>query len=224
MSDIVKNMSRKNRKIINFGTIGNILIFVSLCLLFLIFYPIVKWELSYRVKESQDITYQIVANKEELKDVKEDKKVKILVPPNTNFSIVIPKIEAVAPVISEVDYRDPEKFLPELKKGVAHAMGTPYPNESGNVYIFAHSTDAFYNVNYYNAVFYLLGKLEKGDEIVLFYKDKKYIYSVSEVKVVSKDDTYYLGKLSEGKTLTLQTCYPPGTTLKRLVVISTLVD
>jgi hypothetical protein len=39
--------------------------------------------------------------------------------------------------------------------GVAHAKGTVFPHK-GNIYLFAHSTDNWWNVGRYNAVFYLL--------------------------------------------------------------------
>jgi sortase A len=203
---------KKNKKTKILRILSSILIFLSILFLGLIFYPIAVQEVTYKVNETLGVKYTV----NETKKAKEKK----LVPSNTDFSIIIPKIAAVAPVISEVDYTNSDIFLKVLKKGVAHAKGTAYPDQVGNVYIFAHSTDAFYNVGNFNAVFYLLGKLNKGDEVVLYYKGNKYTYSVSEVKVVSKDDSYYLGKISEGKTLTLQTCYPPGTTLKRLVVIA----
>lgn len=207
-------MKKKRLRILK--VLGTIFIFFSIFSLGLIFWPAAIQEVTYKVNETSGVKYTV----DEPKEVKEKK----LIPPNTDFSIVIPKIAAVAPVVKDVDYTNPEIFLKELKKGVAHAMGTPYPDQEGNTYIFAHSTDAFYNVGAFNAVFYLLGKLEKGDEIVLFYKGSKYIYSVSQVKVVSKEDTFYLGRISEKKTLTLQTCYPPGTTLKRLVVLSNLYE
>lgn len=192
--------------------LSSTLVFLSVLFLGLIFWPITIQEVTYKVNETSGVKYTV----NEPIGVKEKK----LIPPNTDFSIIIPKIAAVAPVIKEVDYTNPDIFLKELKKGVAHAKGTSYPDELGNTYIFAHSTDAFYNVGNFNAVFYLLGKLDKRDEIVLYYEGNKYIYSVSEVKVVSKDESFYLGKIAEGKTLTLQTCYPPGTTLKRLIVIA----
>ncbi len=85
-------------------------------------------------------------------------------------------------------------------------------------------TNAFYNVGAYNAVFYLLGKLKEGDEIYIYYKGDKYKYEVFDSKVVESGALRYLGKIDDGNTLTLQTCYPPGTTLKRLVVLAKQVD
>jgi sortase A len=194
-----KKIISKNYNLHKF--IGNLLIVFSLILIYLIFYPVFKEELNYQINTKRGVT--------------ENKQIE---PPNTNFSIVIPKINAVAPVFKNVDPFNRNIFLPVLKKGVAHAKGSSLPGEGGNVYIFAHSTDAFYNVGNYNAIFYLLGKLKKGDEIDIYYKEVLYKYSVDEIKVVAATDTKYLKKLKDTETLTLQTCYPPGTTLKRLII------
>lgn len=183
--------------------ISKILIFVSILILFLIFWPIAKEEVKYEVG-------RVIQ-----KDIN-------LAPPNKDFAIVIPKINAVSPIVKDVDPYNKDVFLKSLRKGVAHARGTVTPDKNGNVYLFAHSTDAFYNVNSYNAVFYLIGKLEKDDDVKIFYEDKEYLYKVTDKKVVSSDDLKYLTSKTEDKILTLQTCYPPGTSLKRLIVIAKL--
>jgi len=195
----VKNKNKK--KLINI--ISSLLVFISVSLLIFIFYPVTKEEIKYQVNKTI---------------VKEED----LTPPNKDFSIVIPKIGAVAPIIKNVDPLNKNIFLPALKKGVAHARGTSLPNENGNVYLFAHSTDAFYNVSSYNAVFYLIGKLEKDDEIKIYFNNIEYSYRVTDKMVVNADDSKYLTQTTIEKILTLQTCYPPGTTLKRLVVIALL--
>ena len=112
---------------------------------------------------------------------------------------------------------DSKGYLPVLKEGVAHAKGTGFPGGGRNIYLFAHSTDSFLNFRQYNAVFYLLGKLENGDEIDIFYKNSLFRYEVIEKKVVFPEAIHYLDS-DEEEILTLQTCYPPGTTLKRLIV------
>lgn len=194
-------MSKKKSKdlIKKFNVIGNALIIISLFLLYLVFVPVIGEEAKYQLGKTK----------------KAD-----LTPPNFEFSIVIPKIDAKAPVFSNIDPFNQIEFLSILKKGVAHAKGSALPGESGNVYIFAHSTDAFYNVGRYNAVFYLIGKLDEGDEIYVYFEGNKFTYKVYDKKVVAANDIKYLGKLSDKNTLTLQTCYPPGTTLKRLVVLA----
>jgi sortase A len=153
-------------------------------------------------------------------EVREDLPKEKILPPNMDFSIVIPKIEASAPVVAAVDPYNEKEFLSALRNGVAHAKGTSYPGSEGNVYIFAHSTDAFYNVGRYNAVFYLIGKLEKGDEIDIYYKGQLYSYEVFDKKVVPPSAIEYLNKVKGEERLTLQTCYPPGTTINRLIVLA----
>ena len=133
------------------------------------------------------------------------------------------KIGAVAPIIADIDPFNQSEYLSALKKGAAHAEGTAKPGEDGNIYVFAHSTDVFYNVGTYNAVFYLLWKLEVDDEIYIYYENEQYVYKVSDKKIVSSTDVKYLGDFG-GKTLTLQTCYPPGTTLKRLIVVAKQIE
>lgn len=191
--------------------VGNLLIVFSLVLLVVTLGPVATQEVKYSAKN----TISKVTNTENVK--------KEIEPPNKDFSIVIPKIEAVAPVFANIDPYNEQQYLAVLRKGVAHAKGSALPGDPGNVYIFAHSTDAFYNVGRYNAVFYLLGKLENGDEVYIYYKEKKLTYKVLEVKVVSAVALKYLGDLGIGHSLTLQTCYPPGTTLKRLVVVAVQV-
>lgn len=207
-----KKVSRKEKQKKNRGLqiIGNLLILAGLFILVFTFGPVAKEEARYQIDRALDVTYST--------DPQVAGGVKRLTPPNTEFSVVIPKLGAAAPVVKDVDATDPQKYLPALFRGVAHAQGTAYPGQEGNVYLFAHSTDAFYNVGRYNAVFYLLGKLRPTDTVELFYKGEKITYQVTGVHIVEADDIKYLGKIRQGKTLTLQTCYPPGTTLKRLVV------
>jgi sortase A len=187
--------------------LADLLIVICVVILSLTFGQATTKEIEYQTRSVFKITYPE----------------KTLAPPDTDFSIVIPKIGAAAKVVENVNPADPKDYLPALYKGVAHAKGTASPGQFGNTYIFAHSTDAFYNVGRYNAVFYLLGKLNPGDEIDIYYKGEKIVYEVTDKKVVEAGDVKYLGKLGEWNTLTLQTCYPPGTTLKRLVVVANQV-
>lgn len=213
----IKLAKKDKKKLANIlNLLGNIIILLSFLFLFFTFGPAATEEVKYQARQVLDIEYSV--------DAKPGSKIKNLTPPNKDFSIVIPKIGAVAPVIANVDPINPENYLSALRRGVAHAANTSMPGEFGNTYIFAHSTDSFYNVGAYNAVFYLLGKLTKGDEIYLYYKGEEYIYIVSDKKVVAPEDVKYLGKQGNWNTLTLQTCYPPGTTLKRLVVIANQIN
>ena len=142
-----------------------------------------------------------------------------------DLAIVIPKIGVDAPIIENVSVTDYNEYMRALKKGVAHAQGTYLPGEGGRSYLFAHSTNIDPRwVSRYNAVFYLLSKMQKGDDVYVWRKGERLRYKVREVKIVDPDDTSYLSVEKKGEELVLQTCYPPGTTLRRLLVISELVE
>lgn len=150
-------------------------------------------------------------------------KEQVLIPPDPNFSLVIPKIGASAKVFPNVDPSSEEEFLPLLNKGIAHAKGTVFPGVPGNTYLFAHSTDNWWNVGRYNAVFYLLKDLAPGDEIVVFFEGRRYNYIVIEKKTVAPTDVTALVSSHDGpEQLVLQTCWPPGTTWERLLVMARL--
>jgi len=181
-------------------------------------------ELKFRADKTRGVKYQVQAPGEQAQEENPQKnRVKTIVPESTDFGIVIPKIGANAKIFPNVDPFDEEAFLPVLRRGVAHAQGTSFPGQGGNIYLFAHSTDAFYNVGRYNAVFYLLGKLDAGDEIDIFYHQKLYKYLVTEKKVVAPEAIEYFFETKK-EVLTLQTCYPPGTTLKRMIIRAKMQD
>jgi len=155
---------------------------------------------------------------------------RLIQPINTDFGIVIPKILANAKVVDNVDPYNSQAYQIALTRGVAHAQGTAYPGHAGNIFIFAHSSSNWFTANRYNSVFYLIDKLEKGDEVDLYYKSKKYVYRVFEKKIVEASAVSYLtGRLKPTPTedtsiLTLMTCWPPGTTLKRLIIQAKIIN
>lgn len=151
------------------------------------------------------------------------RQVEVLAPKDADFSIIIPKVGANSSVVPNVDAANESEYLDALNYGVAHTRGTAFPGEGGHIYLFAHSTDYFWNVGNYNAVFYLIYKLESGDEIDLFYKGQRYVYNVIDKLEVGPDEVQYLTRQSNNEFLTLQTCWPPGTTLRRLLVFATRV-
>jgi sortase A len=146
----------------------------------------------------------------------------VMTPVDANFGIVIPKIRANAKVIPNVDPYNSSIYQVALTKGVAHAKGTFFPGEGKNIFLFSHSSANFYDALRYNSIFYLLSKLEKNDSVYLFYKNKKYTYSVISKKLVDPTDTSYLTQQTNTEILTLMTCWPPGTSFKRLLVFAHL--
>jgi len=209
------------------GAGAGLIAFTLLTLLFT-YGPIAKQELSYSLRGKTEPT-EIVTT-ESLIDVAEaDRVVEVQkeaqsLGVNSYFSVVIPKIDAAANVSANVDTANEEVYLSALKQGIAHAKGTYFPGQGRNIYLFAHSTDTEFNVATYNAVFYLLRKLEPGDKLVVFFADDKYVYEVTDRVVVDAEDTSYITRDYGAERLVLQTCDPPGTTWKRLLVIAKLVN
>lgn len=206
------------------------------------FGPSIYYEAQFRIAQARGIQYTVaevpprrspasgggtirgVDRGEEggLSAVLADPREQVLIPKDTQFSIVIPKIGASAKVFPNINSSDQEEFLPILQQGVAHAKGTVFPGQKGNVYLFAHSTDNFWDVGRYNAIFYLLKDLAIGDDVVIFFENLRHNYKVVESKIVDAEDVSYIvdSQKKGEEQLILQTCWPPGTTWKRLIVIA----
>lgn len=218
------------RKILILRTIGNFLVLSTLFIIAKTFYLPVKEEIRFtfdalfhkRYVVGQP-TIQKEPEKGGLAKLFQTNTVEILTPEDPEFSLLIPKIGANARILPNIDAADENVYLPVLQRGVAHALGTAFPGENGHIFLFAHSTDYFWNVGTYNAVFYLLYKLEKGDQVDLFYKGQRYVYRIVAKEMVNPQDVQYLTRKTNKEFLTLQTCWPPGTTLKRLLVFASRI-
>lgn len=212
-------------KVFILRTLGNFLVLSSLFLIAKTFYLPVKEEIRYFVDSVNQKKYVVSEDlpqkKGALAAAFQAGKVEVLTPQNSSFNIIIPKIGANSKVIANVNAADETEYLAALNNGVAHTLGTAFPGENGHIFLFAHSTDYFWNVGSYNAVFYLLYKLEKGDEIDLFYDGQRYVYTAIGKQIVNPSQVEYLTRKSNKEFLTLQTCWPPGTTLQRLLVFAT---
>jgi sortase A len=141
-------------------------------------------------------------------------------PVSKDFGIIIEKIGVNAPIVADVDTTSNAAYMEALRYGVAHAKDTAKPNEVGNVYLFAHSTLNFWEYGPYATVFTLLHQMEPGDRVVLFYQGQRYDYRVIEKEIVPGFDLTPLERKSSRRVLTLQTCDPPGTTWRRLLIIA----
>jgi len=139
-----------------------------------------------------------------------------------NFQLIIPKLNLNVKVKESIDPFNSDTWQSALKTGVAHALGSAFPDEAGTVYIFGHSTDYPWNIEAYNALFYSLNDLNTADQIDLSYHNQIYHYRIVDKQIIAADDTSFL--YSTDNRLILQTCWPPGTTLKRLIVIAQPVD
>lgn len=188
---------------------------------------LISWKIQYAVQS--EISY--VVNKPKVEDIKvelnnkpETFKKDNVVFLNPSFGLAIPKIDANANVLANIDPTDISEYNEALTKGVAHAKGSSLPGFDGNVFLFAHSAVNYYETSKYNIYFYLLNKLEKGDDIYVSYNSKIFKYKVEEVKLVKRTEVKYLSKYKEYNTLTLMTCWPAGIDINRLIVTAKEVE
>ncbi len=221
-------MNKHDIRFLVLRTFGNFLFLFAIFGVIATFGPAGYYEAQYRIIQARGVEFQItetLANEPKetasFSDLLTGSKEQELSPIDTDFSILIPKIGATSKIIANVDPSDEGKFGPALQQGVAHAQGSVFPGLQGNVYLFAHSADNFWDAGRYNAIFYLLKDLKEGDEIVVFYKGERHNYYVTGTKIVDPSDVSFITQAQEGgEQLILQTCWPPGTAFKRLLVFA----
>jgi len=104
----------------------------------------------------------------------------------------------------------------ELLKGAGQSDGSMFPGEGGNIVL----------AGYRQTVFRNLGKLNKNDEIIFTTSYGKYVYRVSETKIVYGSDITITDP-TDKEQLTLYTGYPfdtIGDAPKRYVVLADLAE
>jgi LPXTG-site transpeptidase (sortase) family protein len=207
----------------------NTVILGSLAYLVVSFYPVASIELGYYFRQwtaqADDYakTPTVPAPSATFGDLLSEGPTLPQPPVNTDFSVIIPKIDVNTPIVPDVDPGDKKAYLDALNRGAAHAKGTVKPGEVGNSYIFAHSTANPLNIEKYAAVFTLLGKLNIGDRITTFYQGKRYDYAIDQKYVVDFNNVTPLTATYDHPVLTLQTCDPPGTEFHRLILVAHLI-
>lgn len=103
----------------------------------------------------------------------------------------------------------------QLKRGVAHHIGSAEPGQLGNMILAAHN-------DVYGAIFRDLDKLSPGDEIIVSTNQQSYTYVVSKIEVVEPTDVWVMGETEHAST-TLISCYPYRINTHRIAVFAELV-
>lgn len=139
----------------------------------------------------------------------------------TTPEVIIPKINVQIPLIfGQKKSIKEEDIQKDLESGVAHYPTTSLPGQNGNAAFFGHSSNNIFNKGQYKFAFVLLHMLEKGDTFYLTYEGKVYAYKVFDKKIVEPNQVDVLDPIpGKTATATLITCDPPGTSLRRLVVV-----
>jgi sortase A len=133
------------------------------------------------------------------------------------YQISIPKVG--------INNADVEIGTMDLKKSIIHYPQTAMPGQKGNAVIFGHSVlPQFFNPKSYLTIFSTLFKLKANDKILIRYDNVNYTYNIEDIFEVKATDFSILDQRYDGKFLTLVTCSPPGTYIRRLVVKARIVE
>lgn len=135
----------------------------------------------------------------------------------TQYLITIPKlkVESAVVIVGSLD----------LKSSLIQYPQTALPGQFGSPVVFGHSVlPQFFNPKSYLTIFSTLYKLKQGDQILINFDGVEYKYLVEEMYEVLPTDLSVLEQRFDGRYLTLITCTPPGTYLRRLVIKARIVD
>lgn len=109
-----------------------------------------------------------------------------------------------------------------LNQGVIIYPGSVMPPEFGNLFLTGHSSVYFWNKSPYGEIFANLNKLTSGDEIAIYLDGYIYKYRVIDEEIKDADDVS-LVQYTNKHILTLMTCWPTGSSSKRLIVRAELI-
>jgi sortase A len=135
--------------------------------------------------------------------------------------LIIPKINVDVPIDYSVTTLDEAQIQRSLRDGATHYKlpgADAIPGQNGNTVILGHSSNDIFNQGAYKFVFVLLDRLEVNDTFYMHYNGTRYIYRVTEKKVIDPHDIDILQIGNKKPMATLITCTPPGTALQRLIV------
>ncbi|MCC7289678.1 class D sortase [bacterium] len=106
----------------------------------------------------------------------------------------------------------------EMDRGFWHFPLSSQPGQKGNTVIIAHR---FLHLPPRTDTFFMLDKVKVGDKVIINQKDGIYRYTVTETKVVKKNDRTILEPTFDYR-LTLVTCHPLWSSEQRFVVVGKL--
>lgn len=139
----------------------------------------------------------------------------------------ISKIAVTAPMVWSKSENEKDQ-LADLTNGVAHFPKTASPGQSGNMIVSGHSSNYVWAKGSYNYIFKNLNNLMPGDTVDFKTVQQNgkiitYHYKISEkFTTVPNDERIF--EDTGGATLTLSTCWPLRSNLRRLIVKADMVQ
>ncbi|OGZ66742.1 MAG: hypothetical protein A3D34_00515 [Candidatus Staskawiczbacteria bacterium RIFCSPHIGHO2_02_FULL_33_16] len=140
-----------------------------------------------------------------------------------NNSIEIPSINISAPIVMSQS-TDAKVLTKNLDSGVVYYPNSVLPGESGQIVVLGHSAPPNWPKIKYDWVFSEINNLNMGDQIIIHFGNKKYIYNVVEKNIIQVGQDVESNKLDgQNNILTLISCWPPGKNYQRIAVQAELL-
>jgi LPXTG-site transpeptidase (sortase) family protein len=132
-------------------------------------------------------------------------------------SLEIPKLEIFAPLILVDKENEVQKGL---DRGVVLFPNSVLPGRPGQTIILGHSAPAGWPKIKYDWVFSRLNELSDGDEIFVYFENKKYTYQFSKKIFLERGEELPSLLTNSENILVLISCWPPGKDLRRIAVVA----
>ena len=135
-------------------------------------------------------------------------------------SIEIPKINIFAPLVF-TESSDEKEIERALSLGVVHFFDSVFPGQKGQTIFLGHSAPPGWPKIKYDWVFSDLNNLVEGDEIIIYFNQKKFSYYTTEKLFLEKGEELPDQNLTNSKNvLILVSCWPPGQDIKRIAIVA----
>jgi len=133
-----------------------------------------------------------------------------------NNSLFVPKLDIKAPIRWDIPSGN---AMDQLREGVVHIKQTSFPGQvGGNVFLTGHSSYYWWDSGKYKFIFTLLPQIKKDTKVYVKHHDTLYTYKVYQTLTVKPDDTWVMKQIKGKNIVSLMTCVPIGTSLRRFVV------
>ena len=137
-------------------------------------------------------------------------------------SLEIPKIEVSAPLVF-IETAEQKEIQKSLDVGVVHFPDSVLPGQAGQTIILGHSAPPGWPRIKYDWIFSRLNELIEGDEIYVFFNNRKYEYIVTRKVFLEKGEEISQEHLTNSDNmLVLISCWPPGKDIRRIAVEAAL--
>jgi len=137
--------------------------------------------------------------------------------------LIISRIGVDVPIIFDALASSQASLNAAMEKGVAWfnvQQAHSKPGENGNFVVSGHSSNDWAESGEYKFVFGPLEQMRVGDTYYVNYQQVRYIYKVTDIKVVTPTDVGSLATDNSKPMMTLVTCTPLGTDWNRLLVFA----